>query len=317
MHGFPSGRRRASAYASQPRFPVHLPAGDRLAHGRAGHLPADLLRRRNIVTAALRPRDEPTKKTWRWEVGWTAATLLIFVGLAVWGADLYLQLYNPPRERAADLRRRQAVDVEGAAPRRPARDQRAARAAGPGRAAGDGVAGRDPQLLHPGAADQAGRRSRPLRDHVVPRRQGRALSSVLRRILRHRSCAYGRLADGHGAARFADWLQAQGGQQTLAAQGEQLFRRYGCSGCHEPRRHGARAQPQRRVRKPGAAVGRQRRGRRRALCPRFDPRPEGSRSRPATRRSCRPSPGRSARTISPSWSPTSSRSGPAGAGGRH
>jgi cytochrome c oxidase subunit 2 len=33
---------------------------------------------------------------------------------------------------------------------------------------------------------------------------------------------------------FADWLQAQGGQQTLAAQGEQLFRSYGCSGCHEP-----------------------------------------------------------------------------------
>jgi cytochrome c oxidase subunit 2 len=33
---------------------------------------------------------------------------------------------------------------------------------------------------------------------------------------------------------YADWLQAQGGQQTLAAQGEQLFRRYGCSGCHEP-----------------------------------------------------------------------------------
>ena len=33
---------------------------------------------------------------------------------------------------------------------------------------------------------------------------------------------------------YADWLRAQGGQQTLAAQGEQLFRRYGCSGCHEP-----------------------------------------------------------------------------------
>jgi cytochrome c oxidase subunit 2 len=26
----------------------------------------------------------------------------------------------------------------------------------------------------------------------------------------------------------------QGGQETLAAQGEQLFHRYGCSGCHEP-----------------------------------------------------------------------------------
>ena len=29
--------------------------------------------------------NEPTVKTWRWEVGWTAITLLLFVGLAVWG----------------------------------------------------------------------------------------------------------------------------------------------------------------------------------------------------------------------------------------
>ena len=41
-------------------------------------------------------RSGTTKKTWRFEVAWTAATLLIFVGLAVWGADIYLHLYNPP-----------------------------------------------------------------------------------------------------------------------------------------------------------------------------------------------------------------------------
>ena len=41
-------------------------------------------------------RSGTTKKTWRFEVSWTAATLLIFVGLAVWGADIYLHLYNPP-----------------------------------------------------------------------------------------------------------------------------------------------------------------------------------------------------------------------------
>jgi cytochrome c oxidase subunit 2 len=33
---------------------------------------------------------------------------------------------------------------------------------------------------------------------------------------------------------FAEWLKDEGGQQTLAQQGEQLFHRYGCSGCHEP-----------------------------------------------------------------------------------
>ena len=41
---------------------------------------------------------------------------------------LYVRLYQPPPERAEDLRRRQAVDVEDRASRRPARDQRAARA---------------------------------------------------------------------------------------------------------------------------------------------------------------------------------------------
>jgi cytochrome c oxidase subunit 2 len=33
---------------------------------------------------------------------------------------------------------------------------------------------------------------------------------------------------------FGDWLRNQGGQETLAAQGEKLFQSYGCSGCHEP-----------------------------------------------------------------------------------
>jgi cytochrome c oxidase subunit II len=33
---------------------------------------------------------------------------------------------------------------------------------------------------------------------------------------------------------YGDWLRNQGGQQTLAAQGQQLFRNLGCSGCHDP-----------------------------------------------------------------------------------
>jgi cytochrome c oxidase subunit II len=36
------------------------------------------------------------KKTWRLEVGWTSLTLLIFFGLFIWGADLYLRLSQPP-----------------------------------------------------------------------------------------------------------------------------------------------------------------------------------------------------------------------------
>ena len=41
-------------------------------------------------------RSGTTKKTWRWEVGWTTVSLLFFVGFAMWGARIYLRLYNPP-----------------------------------------------------------------------------------------------------------------------------------------------------------------------------------------------------------------------------
>jgi len=37
-----------------------------------------------------------SKKSWIFEITWTAATLLIFFGLFVWGADLYVRLVEPP-----------------------------------------------------------------------------------------------------------------------------------------------------------------------------------------------------------------------------
>ncbi len=37
-----------------------------------------------------------TDKSWRFEIAWTSATLIIFFGLFVWGARLYLRLYQPP-----------------------------------------------------------------------------------------------------------------------------------------------------------------------------------------------------------------------------
>jgi heme/copper-type cytochrome/quinol oxidase subunit 2 len=38
------------------------------------------------------------EKTWRLEAAWTVATLLIFFGLFVWGADLYVRLFQPPSD---------------------------------------------------------------------------------------------------------------------------------------------------------------------------------------------------------------------------
>ncbi|MGE5268911.1 MAG: cytochrome c oxidase subunit II [Thiohalocapsa sp.] len=42
-------------------------------------------------------RASPIKKTWHWEIGWTAASLVGFLVLFVWGAAIYIWLYQPPR----------------------------------------------------------------------------------------------------------------------------------------------------------------------------------------------------------------------------
>src|SRR5919197_892737 len=41
-------------------------------------------------------RGRVMRKTWRLEIAWTITTLLIFFGLFVWGADLYVRLFRPP-----------------------------------------------------------------------------------------------------------------------------------------------------------------------------------------------------------------------------
>jgi cytochrome c oxidase subunit 2 len=41
-------------------------------------------------------RTHRSTKSWRWEIGWTTASFIVFIGLYAWGADLYL------REHRAD-----------------------------------------------------------------------------------------------------------------------------------------------------------------------------------------------------------------------
>jgi cytochrome c oxidase subunit 2 len=53
-------------------------------HYRAGNAGAD--------------RDHRIKKSWTWEVTWTTATLVAFLGLFVWGAQLYLNLQDAPKD---------------------------------------------------------------------------------------------------------------------------------------------------------------------------------------------------------------------------
>jgi cytochrome c oxidase subunit 2 len=180
------------------------------------------------------PRDEPTKKTWRWEVGWTTASLLVFVGLAIWGANLYLKLYNPPAHALQ-------IFIVG--------KQWMWKAQHPGGQREINElhvpAGQDVRLVM-ASQDVIHSFYIPalrIKHDVVPGRYETMWFRADKVGRYHLFCAeYCGTDHAHMGGwltvmeprDFADWLRNQGGQTTLAAQGEQLFHRYGCSGCHEP-----------------------------------------------------------------------------------
>ncbi|MBM3563397.1 MAG: cytochrome c oxidase subunit II [Alphaproteobacteria bacterium] len=43
-------------------------------------------------------RGAPGRKTWRFEISWTVATLAVFFALFIWGGDLYVRLFQPPAD---------------------------------------------------------------------------------------------------------------------------------------------------------------------------------------------------------------------------
>lgn len=43
-------------------------------------------------------RGAPGRKTWRFEISWTVATLAVFFVLFIWGGDLYVRLFQPPAD---------------------------------------------------------------------------------------------------------------------------------------------------------------------------------------------------------------------------
>jgi len=43
-----------------------------------------------------RSRTGRSARSWRWEIGWTSATLIGFLALFAWGAAIYIWLYQPP-----------------------------------------------------------------------------------------------------------------------------------------------------------------------------------------------------------------------------
>jgi cytochrome c oxidase subunit 2 len=177
-------------------------------------------------------RHAQTKKTWRFEVSWTIATLLAFVGLAVWGGSLYVHLYNPPADALQ-------IFVVG--------KQWMWKAQHPGGQREINElhvpVGQDVRLVM-ASQDVIHSFYIPalrIKHDVVPGRYETMWFRADKVGRYHLFCAeYCGTDHAHmggwltvmNPREFSDWLRMQGGQQTLAAQGQDLFRRYGCSGCH-------------------------------------------------------------------------------------
>jgi cytochrome c oxidase subunit 2 len=231
--GFPWWPPTASAYASQIDFLfVSLLVIAGLTVGLVFYLLLFFANKYRHGSNA--DRSGTTKKTWRFEVSWTVATLLIFVGLAGWGADIYLKLYNPP----ADALQIFIVGKQWMWKAQHPGGQREINAL-------HVPAGQDVRLVM-ASQDVIHSFFIPalrIKQDVVPGRYETMWFRADKVGRYHLFCAeYCGTDHAHmggwltvmNPRDFATWLQSQGGQETLAAQGEQLFRRYGCSGCHEP-----------------------------------------------------------------------------------
>ena len=166
------------------------------------------------------------------ELLWTIIPFGLTMIMFVWSASIYREAAAATGQRHAGVRRRQAVDVEAAAHRGAARDQRAARAGGPSGEAHHDVGGRDSQLLRPGLPHQAGRACRG----ATRRRGSRRRTPGTYHLFCAEYC--GTQHSGMigsvivmEPAEFATWLSG-GVKQSLASAGENLFQQLGCSSCH-------------------------------------------------------------------------------------
>jgi len=179
-------------------------------------------------------RSGTTKKTWRWEVGWTTISLLFFVAFAIWGARIYVRLYNPPPNALQ-------IFIVG--------KQWMWKAQHPGGQREINElhvpAGQDVRLVM-ASQDVIHSFYVPalrIKQDVVPGRYETLWFRADRPGRYHLFCSeYCGTDHAHmggwltvlNPREYSDWLRQEGGQQSLAQQGQELFRRYGCSGCHNP-----------------------------------------------------------------------------------
>jgi cytochrome c oxidase subunit II len=172
------------------------------------------------------------EKTWRLEVAWTAATLLIFFGLFVWGADLYVRLFRSP----ADAMKIYVVGKQWMWKVEHPGGQREINAL-------HVPVGRPVQLVMT-SEDVIHDFSVPafrIKHDVLPGRYETLWFQANQTGTFHLFCTQ-LCGAGHASMTgeivvttepdYQKWLEQNGTSGTLAQAGQVLFMRYGCSGCH-------------------------------------------------------------------------------------
>lgn len=172
------------------------------------------------------------QKTWRLEIGWTAVTLLAFFGLFIWGADLYVRLFEPPPGalRIYVIAKQWMWKVEHAGGQREINALHL-------------PVGQTVELVMT-SEDVIHDFSVPafrIKHDVLPGRYETLWFRVdvpgTYRLYCTQFCGVDHSAMTGSVVALAPadyrrWLAQDGGGTTLAAAGAELFMRYGCSGCH-------------------------------------------------------------------------------------
>jgi cytochrome c oxidase subunit 2 len=183
-------------------------------------------------------RGEVAKKTWRFEVAWTAATLLAFFGLFVWGADLFARIWRPHANPLTInvIAKQWMWKVEYPGGQHEINQLHI-------------PAGRDVQLLMTSedVIHDFGLPDFRLKRDVLPGRYEalwlHADETGSYRLFCDQFCGtdhaamVGRVVVLAGPD-YQKWLEQNDTSHDLVAQGQALFIRNGCAGCHQAERSG-------------------------------------------------------------------------------
>ena len=172
------------------------------------------------------------EKSFRFEATWTAATLLIFFGLFIWGSVIYVRLYQPP----TDALKIYVVAKQWMWKAEHAGGQREINALHLPIDTPIELVMTSQDVIH----DFFVPAFRIKRD-VLPGQYQTMWFRADRVGTYHLFCSQfcGTLHSGMigdvvvmSSGDYADWLTTNGAGDTLADQGKALFVRYGCAGCH-------------------------------------------------------------------------------------